>query len=592
MAFPKKITSILAKLPAKPGVYIYRDERGGVLYVGKAKILKNRVRSYFQKRASLEPSKRIMVGRIADIEYIIVDSETEALLLESTMIKKYRPPFNVLFRDDKYYQYIRIALHDPFPRVDTVRRISKDGSRYFGPFTSGFAVQQTLKLLKRIFPYKSCAEPPSKPCFDARLGRCLGHDTGPGSKERYADIIKKLIRFLEGNADEVSRDLHAQMQDAAARREYERAAQLRDRIIAIDKVLAEQKVVLTNLENEDVIGVARIGDLAAVNLFQIRAGKLMNRQFHILQNVEEQSDADLLNSFATQYYSQLADHPTTVISRIAPSDVTTLKRALRLRFESPSRGRKRKLVRMAEENATDYLARKQREWLSKEARAKLGLKDLQTAFYFPEPPHRIECYDISNVQGTNAVGSMVVFEDGLPKRSDYRKFNIKTVLGSNDFAMLKEVMRRRFGGHSHERGGWKDPDLIIIDGGKGQLSSVLSVLRELKVLIPTVSLAKRHEEIFRPGQKEPLRLPNDSEGLYLVQRIRDEAHRFAIGSYRSRHEHATTKSLLDEIPGIGPVLKKKLLTRFGSVAGIRAADDTELEDMLGAATTTSLREHL
>lgn len=589
---PKKIVLILKELPAKPGVYIFRDTKGNVLYVGKAKVLKHRVRSYFQKRSTLEPSKRIMVGRITDLEYIIVSSEIEALLLESTLIKKHRPPFNVIFKDDKYYQYIRITLKDEYPRVDTVRRIAKDGSRYFGPYTSGFSVQQTLKLLKRIFPYKNCAEPPSRPCFDAKIGRCLGHDLGPGSEERYHDIIRKLIRFLEGNADEVARDLHAQMKDAAKNREFELAARLRDRIYAIDRVLAEQKVVSTGLENEDVIGMHRIADLAAVNLFQVRAGKLMNRQFHVLQHVGTQTDADILSSFIAQYYGQLTDHPSVVITRVLPTDAAQLRKLLGIKIESPNRGRKRKLVVLAEENANDYLSRKQREWLSNEARAKLGLADLQTALLFLESPRRIECYDISNVQGTNAVGSMVVFEQGLPKKSDYRKFTIKTVEGSNDYAMLQEVIKRRFGHHHTGASGWPDPDLIIVDGGKGQLNAALAVMRELKVLIPTVGLAKRLEELFRPGQKEPIRLPKDSEGLYLLQRIRDEAHRFAIGSYRAKHGKATTASLLDEVPGIGPTLKKKLIARFGSVEGIRSADDADIETVIGKTKTALLREHL
>ena len=592
MSIPRKISAVLKKIPAKPGVYLFRDAKEHVLYVGKAKVLKHRVRSYFQKRSTLEPSKRIMVGRVADLEYIIVSSEIEALLLESTLIKKHHPPFNVIFKDDKYYQYVRIALKDEYPRIDTVRRITKDGSRYFGPYTSGFAVQQTLKLLKRIFPYRSCAEPPSSPCFEARIGRCLGHDLGTGSNERYRDVIRKLIRFLEGNADEISRDLRAQMKDAAQRKEFELAARLRDRIYAIDRVLAEQKVVSTGLENEDIIGMHRIADLAAVNLFQVRAGKLMNRQFHILQHVEGRSDADVLSSFITQYYGQLADHPSTVITRALPADAAQLIKLLKLKLEAPSRGRKRKLVALAEENAEDFLSRKQREWLSNEARAKLGLADLQKALLFLEPPQRIECYDISNVQGTNAVGSMVVFEKGLPKRSDYRKFTIKTVEGSNDYAMLQEVIRRRLGHHAETNGGWKDPDLIVIDGGNGQLNAVLAVMRELKLLIPTVGLAKRLEELFQPGQKEPLRLPKDSEGLYLLQRIRDEAHRFAIGSYRAKHGKATTASLLDEVPGIGPTLKKKLIARFGSVNGIRSADDGDVEAVIGKAKTALLREHL
>ncbi|MFH0829267.1 MAG: excinuclease ABC subunit UvrC [Candidatus Kerfeldbacteria bacterium] len=629
MEFPKNVTETLQKLPAKPGVYIFKDATKNVLYVGKANRLRSRVKSYFRQSATLDPIKRIMVGRIAELDYIIVSTETEALLLESTLIKRHHPPFNVIFRDDKYYQYIRIAIKDDFPRVDTVRRIARDGSRYFGPYTSGHAVQQTLKLLKRIFPYKSCVEPPSRLCFDARLGRCLGHDFGPGSKKAYRDIIDKLIRFLKGDTDTVLRDLKTSMKQVAKERQFELAARYRDRIFAIQKVAAEQKVVSTQQENQDTIGIARIGDVAAVNLFQVRAGKLINRQYHVLQHVEPLSDAEVLASFAAQYYAESSDRPRSVVTRVLPVGVSNLSTLLRLIFEAPTRGKKRKLVQLAEENAADYLAQRQKEWLSREARIKLGLANLQRALLFPDPPERIECYDISNVQGANAVGSMVVFEHGVPKKTEYRKFNIKTVKGSNDYAMLQEVIRRRFDHHSpparggvpEGRGGgssspargrrrttagmataredvakrqegWEDPDLIIIDGGKGQLNAVLAVLRELNIMIPTIGLAKRLEEIFRPGMKEPLRLAKDSEGLFLLQRIRDEAHRFAIGSFRLRHERATKQSLLDEVPCIGPALKKKLLARFGSVEGIRLADDNDIETVIGKHRTAILREHL
>lgn len=599
------------KLPTKPGAYVFRDAQNNVLYVGKAKSLRNRVRSYFHLSTSLEAAKRIMVGKISDLEYIIVDSEIEALLLEATLIKKYRPPYNVIFRDDKYYQYIRITLKDEYPRVDTIRRIVKDGSRYFGPFTSGFAVKQTLKLLKRIFPYRTCQDPPSKPCFDARLGRCLGHDFGPGSKRRYQEVIHKLIRFLEGDVEDTIHDLRTNMKRAAAEKNFEEAGRFRDRIIAIEKVVAEQKVVSPKLENQDVIGLARIADLATVTLFQIRFGKLLNRQHFILQHTEALSDQEILNSFISQYYAQATDHPDTVITSTLPSDHQSAARLLQLKIEAPSRGKKRKLVLLAERNAQDYLEQKQREWLSKEARAKLGLQELQRALLLTEPPKRIEAYDISNIQGTNAVGSMIVFERGLPKKGDYKKFKIATVKGTNDVAMLQEVLKRRFGHHSpplrggdtaEPRGGvarsagkvgaWPDPDLLIIDGGKGQLNAVLKILRELSVIIPTIGLAKREEEIFRPGQKESIRLPKDSEGLFLVQRIRDEAHRFAIGYFRKRHGTEMIRSLLDEVPGIGPKYKKLLIEMFGSVQGIREAEDEALEKLIGKKKTSLLRAHL
>lgn len=604
------VRSILAKLPTKPGVYLFKDAAGLVLYVGKAKSLPSRVRSYFHQSNSLDPTKRIMVGKITDLEYIIVDSETEALLLEATLIKKHRPPYNVIFTDDKYYQYVRIALKDDFPRVDTVRRIVKDGSRYFGPYTSGYAVGQTLGLLKRIFPYRRCREPANRPCFDARLGRCLGHDFGPGSRERYAAVVHGLIRFLQGDVASTLRELKQQMQAAAARHEYELAARLRDRIYAVQKVVAEQKVVSTKLEDEDYVGFARLADLTAVNLFQVRQGKLLNRLHFMLRQTADQPEPEVLSSFISQYYTQSTDHPQTVVTRLLPTDHASLVHGLQLNIEAPSRGKRRKLVRLAESNAKDYLERKQREWLSKEARAKLGLQELATALLLTELPTRIECYDISNVQGAYAVGSLVVFERGLPKKSDYKKFRIKSVAGSNDYAMLQEVLKRRFAHQSppprgsgdragvprapSRRGeeGWPNPNLIIIDGGKGQLNAALAILRELQVLIPTIGLAKREEEIFRPGQKESIRLPKDGEGLFLVQRIRDEAHRFAIGYYRQRHGTAATKSLLDEVPGIGPKLKKLLLQKFGSVRGIREADDQNLEQLIGKKKTELLRQHL
>lgn len=610
MSVSAKIIEKLPRIPSAPGVYIFRDQGENMLYVGKAKVLAHRVRSYFQRAATLEPSKRIMVGKIADIEYIIVDSETEALLLESTLIKKHRPPFNVIFKDDKYYQYIRIALNDDYPRVDTVRRIVRDGSRYYGPFTSGYAVRQTLQILKRIFPYKSCKEPPGKPCFDARLGRCLGHDTGPGSAGRYRRIVKGVMRFLEGHADEVVTTMKKDMKQAARSHRFEVAARLRDRIIAIERIMAEQKVVSTKLEDQDVIGMSRLADLAAINLFQIRNGKLMNRQHHILQHTEGLDEPTVISSFLEQYYPQATDHPSTVILRTIPDTASVLRRALALRFEAPTRGKKRKLVALAETNARDWLEQKHREWLTKEARARLGLSEIQRALLFPDPPHRIECFDVSNIQGANAVGSMVVFEDGLPKKSDYRKFTIKGIVGINDYAMMQEIVKRRFahisppprrsgdrggvpeGRSSGSTNGWPLPDLVIIDGGKGQLNAALAVLRELELMIPTVGLAKRLEELFRPGQKEPLRLPSDSEGLFLLQRIRDEAHRFAIGAFRARHQKESSRSLLDEVPGIGPSFKKKLLARFGSVEGIMQANDDELAAVIGKKMIAELRRHL
>lgn len=575
-------------LPQKPGVYLYHDQKDTVIYVGKAIKLRSRVSSYFRKSSGLSPAKMIMLGEIHRIEYILVRSETEALLLESTLIKKYRPKYNIILKDDKYFQYIRIALGEEFPSVATVRRITLDGGHYFGPYTSGQSVRRTLRLLKRLFPFKTCNHPPDHPCFDYQLGRCLGHNTGPGSHDRYRRIVKDLISFLEGHTGDILKKLKREMTAAAKSRDFETAALLRDRWQALEHILEEQTVISTRRESFDVLAIARLDTLAAVNLFQVRQGKLIQSDQFMLQHALDQRDEEIFFAFASQYYSQSTSHPRAVYVPVAlPPEVGN---ALQIQFHRAQRGLKRKLVQTGHENAADYLRREKNNWLSAEAKARLGLQELATALNLAGSPQRIEMYDISNIQGQHPVGSMVVFEQGLPKKSDYRKFGIKTVTGPNDMHMLAEVIRRRFS--RHDESGWPMPDLLILDGGKPQLSVVIKNVPGLTQHVPVVALAKRQEEIFVPGRAAPIRLPKDSQELFLIQRIRDEAHRFAIGFYRQKHARATTASILDEVPGLGPTQKRKLIQHFGSLDGIRRADEGAIKKILGQKLTTTLRQYI
>ena len=596
-------------LPQKPGVYLFHDEQDIVIYVGKANNLRSRVSSYFRQRADLPLAKELMVQLIVRIEHIIVRSETEALLLESTLIKKYRPKYNVLLKDDKFFQYIKIHLKERFPQVETVRKVTIDGSRYFGPYTSGLAVRQTMRLLKRLFPYKSCHNLPEVPCFDYQLGRCLGHDTGPNSAERYHQVVLKLIDFLEGKTGTVLTDLKKNMKQAAARRDFEQAALYRDRLQALTHVIEQQSVITPRRDSFDVISLARFDELAAVNLFQVRQGKLVQRDQFILQHVRNQAAADIIRAFIEQYYSQSAGHPRQIFTSVElPADAGN---ALQLAITKAKRGVKRKLVIMGQENAADYLQREQNRWLSEAAKAKLALAELAQALNLEGPPSRIEMYDISNFQGQHSVGSMVVFVDGLPKRSDYRKFAIHDTNIPDDQHRLAEVVRRRFGHHGKSedetetspparelapglsRGGsWPTPDLLLLDGGKSQLSVVLKNIPGLGHHIPVAALAKEKEELFIPGRSSPIRLPPESQELFLIQRIRDEAHRFAIGYYRQKHRRETLRSILDEVPGLGPTMRRRLRQRFGTIAAITAADELELAQVIGAQAARQLKAYL
>ncbi|MBU1075405.1 excinuclease ABC subunit UvrC [Patescibacteria group bacterium] len=583
----------LAIIPQKPGVYFFRDRKNSILYIGKAINLRSRVRSYFQKSASLEMAKKIMVQKAADVDYIIVDSPTEALLLESSLIKKHRPPYNINLKDDKFFVYLKVTLEEEFPRVLTVRRVEKDKNRYFGPYASATAVKNTLHLLKRIFPYKICKNPPEKLCLGYHIGKCLGHITDTHTKRDYQQIIQGILHFLEGKNTKLLSDLKKEMKDAAKKNKFEKAARLRDQIFSIESVMERQKVVSTKKENQDFISIVRSADLAAINLFMVREGKLIHHENFLLEHTKLQPDGQVLESFLNQYYSQVSQFPKEVFIPFDINNAKLLEHFTTAKIIIPRKGKKFKLLELGKKNAEQYLNQRELEEESRDQRGQIAISELGKKLGIKKVLRRIEAYDISNIQGTNAVGSMVVFSDGLSDKSQYRKFSIKTVRGANDVAMMREVLSRRFQKiKSDKKNHWALPDLIILDGGKGQLGAGVSVLEKNNIRIPIIALAKQEEEIFIPSRKNSMKISHISESLKLIQRIRDEAHRFAIGFYRSQHRKSIHKSVLDEVPGIGPKLKKKLINEFKSVHGILEASDDQLEKILGNKLAKNIKQYL
>jgi excinuclease ABC subunit C len=648
----EKIQSVLNSLPHKPGIYIMKDGQGTILYVGKAISLYNRVRSYFQESTDLSPKNRSMVAKVEDIEFVVVKNEVEALVLESNYIKEYRPKYNVLMRDDKSYPYIKVSLTEDFPRVYRVRSFHHEGNRYFGPYTNSGAVDATLDLLNKLFAFRTCrydastwappaqGDPPEgwrqkllpRPCTQYYIHRCIAPCVAYATREEYDAVIKQVILFLEGKHDEVVKSLQEKMQAAAENLNFEEAARMRDRIQAVERVLEKQRIISTEgQDDQDVIAFASGEDETCVMVFFFRNGKLIGREFFILQGTRDSSPGEVMASFLQQFYESSPHIPPELVVEVEPDDRAVIQSWLRekrkgpITITAPKRGDKLRLIEMVKQNAREVLEQQRIKWLTDSQKTQLALEELQEALNLATPPQRIECYDISNTQGTNSVGAMVVFEAGRPKPSEYRRFKIKTVEGPNDFASHQEVLRRRFrsvakhtttvsadvdvdaGGLSnvqftedsgeHERHDhsasdgtptdaqlqhdWALPDLIIIDGGKGQLSAAMEVLQELQIDIPTVGLAKENEEIFIPGSPDPIILPRSSQGLYMVQRIRDEAHRFGITYHRKLRSDRTFKSVLDEIPGIGPKRKQALMKHFGSVRAMGAASVEDLAALDG-----------
>jgi excinuclease ABC subunit C len=588
--------------------------------VGKAVNLRNRLRSYFHNSAQQDQKTRRLVRRIANIEWIIVGSELEALILEMNLIKRYRPQYNVRMKDDKRYPYIKVHWAEPFPKVTVTRLVAQDGSRYYGPYTSVWAVHQTLDVLRRVFPYLTCDREitgqDERACLYYDIKLCQAPCIGAATQAVYRQMIDDLCQFLEGRTEGIVSRLKLEMDSAAESLRFERAAALRDKINAIERIVERQKVVFTtDYADSDVIAMARSNGDACVQVFFIRSGKLIGRDYFLMEGAEDSPDADVITGFLKQFYDQAANVPSQLIlpqeieeSKIIQRWLNSRRPGEKVEIQVPSQGQQAELLQMAAENAAETLAALKSQWEADTNRQTQALVELQENLSLPQPPNRIECYDISNTQGTAAVGSMVVFEQGVSKKNLYRRFNIRSVVGPDDFASMEEVLTRRFNRwqSAQEQAGLPGskpdpafallPDLLLIDGGKGQLARAVAVLEKfsLSQRVPVASLAKQQEEIFLPSHSRSILLPRHSQGLYLVQRIRDEAHRFAITSHRSRRDKQGVVSRLDSIPGIGPARRKSLLTRFGSIDGIREASLEELQSLAGinAELAQAIKAHL
>ena len=590
----------LKALPAKPGVYLLKDEADNILYVGKAASLYHRVGSYFGSPYSLPQKLQRMVARISDLDFFVTDSEQEAILLECNLIKKYRPRYNVRLKDDKSYPYLKVSLGEEWSRVYVTRRLEKDGARYFGPFASASSVRQTLSLLRRIFPFRNCKRTitgsDSRPCLEYHIHRCLGPCIGAVSTEEYQQVINQVILFLEGKQETVVRELRSKMEAAAKNLEFEKAASLRDQIRAVERVIERQKIAQAEGEM-DVIALAQAREQAYVLVFFIRNGKLLGRENFILRGTRDEKPSQIMTSFVQQFYNSAPYIPKRILLQ-HPLEGMPLtqkwlasKKQARVELQVPRRGVRKDLVDMVAENAHLGLEQFRAKLLTEPDTLASALEEVQRELSLYRLPQRVECYDVSNIQGTSAVGSMVVFEKGLPKKSHYRRFRIKSVVGANDYAMLQEVLRRRFkrGTSESQKGTWAIiPDLVLIDGGKGHLSAALEVMKEAGVdSIPCASIAKENEAIFLPQAAEPIMLPPHSTALYFLQRVRDEAHRFAIGYYHKVHRRESFASTLDSIPGVGAKRKRALLRKFGSVKGVRQATVDELTEIKGISRSVA-----
>ncbi len=617
---PENVQKILKKLPAKPGVYLHKDKNETIIYVGKAINLRNRVRSYFHKNVDSVKTSRLR-REVADIDIITTESELEALLLENTLIKKHKPKYNIRLKDDKRYPYIKVHWHDDFPKVTVTRRMERDGSRYFGPYTSVWAVHQTLDMLRKIFPYLTCDRvingQDDRACLYLDIKLCNGPCIGAVNKEQYRAMIQDLMDFLNGKSEHIVKDIQHKMQAAAKNLQFEKAAEYRDQLTAVNKVVAKQKVISAANADQDVIAFAREQGDACVQVFFIRYGKLIGREYFMLDGAEGESDEEILSEFMTQFYDEAAHIPKEVLLPSEVSEAMVIeewlkrKRSTKVTITVPLKGRKKELVKMAATNAQDTLMTIRQQWEADRSKHVQAMAELQEALDLPSPPARIECYDISHTQGTNTVASMVVFVQGAPRKSDYRRFNIRSVT-NDDFGAMKEALTRRFERYKdslagelqdpNQIGKKKDtawailPDLLIVDGGKGQLSMAVEILREfdLEGEVPLAGLAKREEELFVPGKSRSILLDRRSQGLFLVQRVRDEAHRFANTGHRKRRAKMGTASILDSIPGVGPKRRKLLLDRFESLDGIRSATVEEIASVPGipVEVAESLKAHL
>ena len=610
--------------PEKPGVYMMKDAKDKVLYVGKASSLKNRIRSYFGSPHNLAPKIRRMVSRVVDFEFIVTDSEAEALILECTLIKKFRPYYNARLKDDKNYLYIKIDLAEDFPQVYITRRVAQDGARYFGPFATASSVRKTLGLLKKLFPYRSCTKTitgrDSRPCLEYYINRCVAPCVGVVDQEEYHKVVQQVIMFMEGKTERVVGDLRQKMGESSDSLEFERAAVLRDQIRNIQRVTEEQRIKVASTTNHDLdaIAMAEGQNEARMEVFLIRQGKLIGRNHFIMEGTQDDTPGHIMAQFIKQFYQAASFIPSRIILQYPLEeekliqDLLKEKRGGPVTLSRPLRGEQHKLIKMVAENAAQGLSQMRAKWLSNTDAVQQAMAELQEELNLPNLPGRMECYDISNIQGTNSVGSMVTFQDGLPKPAHYRRFRIKTVQGIDDYAMMQEVLRRRFkrvaalkgktstdSGEDQNAGGASPavedswgivPDLVLIDGGKGHLSAALEVFLELGIdFIPLASIAKENEWLFVPQTPEPIALPTNSQALYLVQRMRDEAHRFAITYHRKLRSKSSIASSVDLVPGIGPKRKRMLMRRFGSLSGIKEAAIEDIAAVPGMTRSLAVR---
>ena len=607
--------------PEKPGVYLMKDARNEVLYVGKASVLRNRLRSYFGSPNGQPAKIRRMMSRMTDFEFIVTDTEAEALILENTLIKRYRPHFNARLKDDKTYPYLKIDLTEDFPRVYITRQVAQDGARYFGPFATASSVRKTMDLIKKLFPYRSCTKTITgrdpRPCLEYYIHRCVAPCSGLATGEEYEQVIRQVIMFMEGNTEAVTRELRKKMESAAEELEFERAAVLRDQIRGIDQVAEEQQVKVESNPGGDMdfIALAQGTNETWVEIFFIRRGKLIGRDHFFMEGTQDEAPEVVIAQFIRQFYQNALVIPPLVYVQRPPEDEDLIRDWLRdrrqgaVRMVCPRRGQHKKLMDVVSENAVQGLAQHRIKWLNNSDVIQQAMSELEEELSLPSLPLRMECYDISHVQGTNLVGSMVVFQDGRPRTSHYRRFQIKSVDGVDDYASMQEMLRRRFKrladarierdkmdasaplDESKDGTAWGiEPDLVIIDGGKGHLSAALEVLLELGLDdIPLASLAKENELLFVPHTPEPIELPRNSQGLYLVQRIRDEAHRFAITYHRNLRSKSSLKSSIDMVTGIGPKRKRMLLRRFGSIQGIKDAAVDDIAAVPGLTRSLAIR---
>ncbi len=572
----------LARLPDRPGVYIYRDAKAQVLYVGKAASLKSRVRSYFQESRPRDPKTDALVRHIRDLEYIVTDNELEALMLEANLVRKHRPRYNIILRDDKHYPFLKLTTNEAFPRLLVARRVQEDGAMYYGPFYPATAMRETLRLTRQLFPLRTCSitidGTLERPCIQYAIHRCNAPCTGWETREGYAKTVRDVVRFLEGRDEDLALRLTKEMEAAALDLKFERAAVLRDQVQSLNKVRERQKIISTDEVDQDVIGVVRQGSDACVELFFVRKGRLVGQEPFFFDRVAGWADGEILSAFVRQFYGkQVAPAAEILLSEELPEAPLTAVWlgelvGRRVQLLVPQRGAKREFVALAEENAAIAL---QNHLLSRDDRQQVVLEELRRALNLPGLPNRIEGYDISHVQGSEQVGSMVVWENGDLKKDDYKRFRIRTVAGADDFASLREVLTRRFSKALEQ--GTPLPDLVLIDGGRGQLNVGLTVLQELGLdYLPVVALAKRQEEVYVGESLHPLVLDPTSPALHTLQKLRDEAHRFAITYHKKLRSKRTLQSVLDTIPGIGPTIRTSLLKTLGSARRIRESSVAEL----------------